>query len=325
MAMTLFCNAGLSKGDLEELREGVGNLGGQVVLPASAGGTNLAEGESDAGLLAADGAFGQPNVKDVVSAKGLKFVQLSSAGWARYETPEILSAIKARGGVMCTASGVYDEPCATHVLAFMLAHARRLHGAWSEQAGAKGWRYGELRTQARVLTGDRVLLVGYGAIATRLCDMLRPMSVRMKAVRRTVTGTERVPTYPVVALDDLLPESDHVINILPGTVQTAGFFGEPRFRRMKPGAVFYNIGRGTTVDQGALAGVLRDGHLSGAYLDVTDPEPLPATHELWTTPNCFITPHTGGGLQQEGLALVRLCLDNLGRWTRGEGLRNRVG
>ena len=93
---------------------------------------------------------------------------------------------------------------------------------------------------------------------------------------------------------------------------------------MKPGAVFYNIGRGTTVDQDALGEALRSGRLRAAYLDVTDPEPLPPEHPLWTTPNCVITPHTAGGHDNEWTRLVQHFLANLRRHEAGQPLLDRV-
>jgi phosphoglycerate dehydrogenase-like enzyme len=93
---------------------------------------------------------------------------------------------------------------------------------------------------------------------------------------------------------------------------------------MKEGAVFYNIGRGTTVDQEALVGALNGGRLAAAWLDVTDPEPLPPTHPLWTAPNCHITPHTAGGHNDEFHRLVGHFLGNLDRYVRGETLKDRV-
>jgi phosphoglycerate dehydrogenase-like enzyme len=93
---------------------------------------------------------------------------------------------------------------------------------------------------------------------------------------------------------------------------------------MKPGAIFYNIGRGATVDQAALSDALHSGRLSAAWLDVTDPEPLPEDHPLLATPNCFITPHTAGGHVDEGRSIVKHFLENLGRFTRGEPLIDRV-
>jgi phosphoglycerate dehydrogenase-like enzyme len=93
---------------------------------------------------------------------------------------------------------------------------------------------------------------------------------------------------------------------------------------MKTGAVFYNIGRGTTVNQSSLDSALRSGRLAAAYLDVTDPEPLPPDHLLWAAPNCFITPHIGGGHGDESLTLVSHFLENLKRFEAGEAMLDRI-
>ena len=95
-------------------------------------------------------------------------------------------------------------------------------------------------------------------------------------------------------------------------------------RSLKPGAIVYNIGRGTTLDQSALSDLLNEGRLAAAYLDVTDPEPLPTDHPLWQTRNCFITPHTGGGHSTEKERHVKHFLENLRRFERGEQLLHRV-
>ena len=88
--------------------------------------------------------------------------------------------------------------------------------------------------------------------------------------------------------------------------------------------MFYNIGRGTTVDQSALLDALHTGKLSAAYLDVTNPEPLPPDHPLWSAPNCYITPHTAGGHHDEFERLARHFIDNLRRFERGEELVDRI-
>jgi phosphoglycerate dehydrogenase-like enzyme len=115
-----------------------------------------------------------------------------------------------------------------------------------------------------------------------------------------------------------------VVNLLPGNAGTDRFFTAARLLACKPGATFYNIGRGTTVDQEALRAALTAGRLAGAYLDVTDPEPLPPEHPLWATPGCFITPHTAGGHRDETERLVEHFLDNLLRYLQGQPLRDRV-
>jgi phosphoglycerate dehydrogenase-like enzyme len=125
-------------------------------------------------------------------------------------------------------------------------------------------------------------------------------------------------------LGHALGTADHIMSTLPESSATRIFFDERRFATMKPGAVFYNIGRGATVDQVALRDALHSGRLSAAWLDVTDPEPLPDDHPLLATPNCFITPHIAGGHVDEGRSVIRHFLENFGRFGRGEPLIDRV-
>jgi phosphoglycerate dehydrogenase-like enzyme len=137
-------------------------------------------------------------------------------------------------------------------------------------------------------------------------------------------GDEPVRVFHTNAVDELLPTADHVVNVLPANEETDNFLHAGRLASLKRGALVYNIGRGTTLDQNALLKELRAGRIAAAYLDVTDPEPLPPEHPLWQTPNCFITPHIGGGHSTEKVRQVNHFLDNLRRFERGEALRNRL-
>jgi phosphoglycerate dehydrogenase-like enzyme len=125
-------------------------------------------------------------------------------------------------------------------------------------------------------------------------------------------------------LQSALVSADHVISILPDNAESVRFISSERLGWMKPGAIFYNIARGTTVDQEALLESLRSGHLGAAWLDVTDPEPLPDDHPLWDAPNCYITPHTAGGHGNESETLVRHFLNNLELYLGGLPLNDRI-
>jgi phosphoglycerate dehydrogenase-like enzyme len=125
-------------------------------------------------------------------------------------------------------------------------------------------------------------------------------------------------------VEEFLPLADHVVNILPGGTGTRAFMTAGRFALMKPTAIFYNIGRGGTIDQDALLAALNSRAIMAAYLDVTSPEPLPPDHPLWRARGCYITPHTAGGHHDEHIRLVRHFLDNLGRFSSGEELVDRV-
>jgi phosphoglycerate dehydrogenase-like enzyme len=207
----------------------------------------------------------------------------------------------------------------------MLATCRQLPAALDSQRGNHGWPYLALRAGSSLLQpSTRIVIVGYGAIARRLVELLAPTGVSILAFRRTVKGDENCRTLTIDTLEEHLRGADHVVNILPAAESTRGFFGTSRFQGMKRGATFYNIGRGDTTDQEALRASLEAGLLSGAYLDVTTPEPLPPEHPLWTTPNCYITPHTGGGSLDETERQVAHFVANVRRFESGESLIDRI-
>jgi phosphoglycerate dehydrogenase-like enzyme len=148
--------------------------------------------------------------------------------------------------------------------------------------------------------------------------------MHITAMRRKPRGDEGVATVTPENLATALATADHVVSILPENADSRGFISTERLAQMKRGAIFYNIGRGATVDQPALVESLHSGHLGAAWLDVTDPEPLPGDHPLLSAPRCHITPHTAGGHENEAETLVRHFLDNLERFARGAPVRDRV-
>jgi phosphoglycerate dehydrogenase-like enzyme len=277
-------------------------------------------------LAQADVAFGQPAVNEARDSERLRWVQLSSAGYGSYDKPDVREAFARRGAALTKSSFVYANPCAEHVLAFMLAAARQLPGAFAEQQGARGWPQGPLRARSRLLGGQRVIFFGFGSIGARLAELLAPFTRELAGVRRNPHRDDPIETFDFDdrRLDERLGAADHVVNLLPGTPDTARYFDAALFARFKPGAVFYNVGRGTSVDQAALLAALESRHVGGALLDVTDPEPLPADHPLWRAPNCVITPHTAGGHHDEGDRLVEHFVTNFGRFERGEPVRDRA-
>jgi phosphoglycerate dehydrogenase-like enzyme len=206
----------------------------------------------------------------------------------------------------------------------ILALARQLPQALDAQRGERRWIDESLRRGSRLLDEQSILIYGYGAIARRLVEMLKPLGMKITGVRRSPRGDEAVPMVTAEQADPLLPTTDHVLSILPGASHTEKFFDAKRLARLSPHAYFYNIGRGSTVDQNALQAMLQNRRIAGAYLDVMTPEPLPPTHPLWQLPNCWITPHSAGGHATEFTRLVRHFLNNLGRYTMEKAVVDRV-
>lgn len=274
----------------------------------------------------ADVIYGQPDPELLRAAPNLRWVELSSAGYTDYDNEALRENFRQRGVTLTNSSHVYDEPCAQHLAAMILALARNLPGCLENQRASRGWPDWPERSRSTSLLNEQTALIyGFGAIARRLVEILAPLRMRLIGVRRQPRGDEGIPMLDEQAADAMLGEADHVINILPASPATHRFFDAARFARFKPGARFYNIGRGATVDQDALAAALDEGaRLDAAYLDVTDPEPLPPAHPLWRTPRCYITPHFGGGHAGETKRLVAHFLANLVAFKAGGELSDRI-
>jgi phosphoglycerate dehydrogenase-like enzyme len=319
--LTIWCNNDFGQNDERELallRENVSNY--HLTLFAESDASQKAR----AALAAADIAFGSPSPQYVLESKTLRWIQLNSAGYTNYDHEEIRDRLVSNSIALTNSSAVYDEPCAQHLLAMITGLARQFPAALDSQRGDRAWPMIALRANSQLLNGQTVLLLGFGAIALRLVELLQPLRMNVIAVRRKVSGTEPVRVHDISEVDKLLPLADHVVNILPANDQTMNFLDARRLANLKRGAIVYNIGRGSTLDQEALRRELISGRVAAAYLDVTNPEPLPPDHPLWTTPNCLITPHSGGGHSNEKERQVKHFLNNLGRFERGEELLNRV-
>ncbi|WP_411827841.1 D-2-hydroxyacid dehydrogenase [Luteolibacter sp. AS25] len=319
---TIFSDPKLDTNVYEILKKGVGES--KLIQPAKIASSVLDAGEVDPAFGEAEIAFGQPLLESIYASENLKWIQVSSAGFTRYDTEEFRKYAKERGLVVTNSSSVYAHACAEHVFAFMLAQSRHLVESLALRVPNGTPEWNGLRESYKPLRGQSVLILGFGGIARELVKMLEPFGMRIVAMRRQPRGDEGMKVVTSGELPEALAAADHVINILPDNEGSKGFFDATRFEQMKPGAVFYNIGRGTTVDQEALFDALNNRKLGAAWLDVTDPEPLAKDHPLWTLENCHITPHTAGGHQNESLTLVNHFLTNYGRYIRGEELIDRV-
>ena len=195
----------------------------------------------------------------------------------------------------------HDRTVAEHAVALALGCARSLPAAvravdrheWEPNLGGPHPVHDPERLTT--LLDARALVWGFGAIGQTTARLLTAFGASVRGVARTAG---RRAGYEVVAeadIESVLPETDLLIMVLPSTPQTAGALSRSRLALLPRRAVVINVGRGTTVDQAALEAALRAGAISGAGLDVTDPEPLPAESTLWDAPNLLLTPHAAGG------------------------------
>jgi phosphoglycerate dehydrogenase-like enzyme len=229
----------------------------------------------------------------------LEAVQLQSAGYEQY------AADVPPGVVLCNAAGVHDASTAELALTLTLASIREIPAFAAAQAEGR-WEPLRLR---HALADRRVLVIGYGNIGRAVVSRFRPFEVAVTAVAsRPRPGDDLVDhVHGIDELATLLPEHDVVVVIVPLTDATRGLVGADVLARMPDGALLVNVARGPVVDTDALVAECRSGRLHAA-LDVTDPEPLPEDHPLWTTPGVLVTPHIGGAteaMRPRSLALIR--------------------
>lgn len=315
--LNIWCNAELDEAGMQRLRAAASHH--HLIIDQKSAANAWEESAPSAALLEADVAFGQPNRQTCQRSTRLRWLATNSGGYTTYDLPEFRETLRARGAVFTSASSVFADPCAQHVLGMMLALNRKLPDSWADQRqSSPPWAYNARRRQSHLLNGQTVLILSFGTIARRLVELLQPFGMKIYALRRRAYSETGVHVIAEERLSAVLPEVDHLVNILPQNESTDHYVNARRLALLKPGARFYNIGRGTTVDQNALMDALRAGRLGEAYLDVTDPEPLPPEHPLWRVPNCYITPHTAGGQVDQTAAVVDHFVANLARFEVGD-------
>lgn len=253
----------------------------------------------------------------------LQWIQTAGAGVEGL----IGQGLVGEGIVLTNGSGVMAPNMAEHVIGLMVGFARQFPALMRAQERQE-WKPGLGLDSFFELGGQQVVFVGMGDIAQETAKRIAGFGMKAIGVRRSAGGGE--PPFgidrvvSIAELDEVLPLADHVISTVPSTTETRHLFNADRFAHFKPGSYFYNLGRGTSVVQDDLIAVLKSGHLAGAGLDVTDPEPLPAEHPLWRAPNVVITGHTSGMTPRFRGRVVELFADNLDRWRSGQELRNYV-
>lgn len=295
-------------------------------LPSGRGGTLPfpqllpADPVTEEDIAWADAILGNVDPPLLKKASRLEWLQTSSAGVEWYTRPGVL-----RPEVLLTnATGAYGLAISEHMLGMLLMIFKKLE-LYRDGQRREDWQG---QGQVRTLRGAVVLVMGLGDIGGDFARLCKAMGAYVIGLRRT---GGRKPDFVdelhlTGELDALLPRADVAAVTLPGTPETRGMLSRERIGLMKEGAVVLNVGRGYVVDTEALCDALESGRLAGAGLDVTEPEPLPAGHRLWQLPTAVITPHVSGGyhLWETLERIAGIFEENLGRFLRGEGLKNQV-
>ena len=249
---------------------------------------------------------------------GLRVVQSLNAGieWILPHVPP--------GVILCNASGAHDPPVAEWVVGMLIALRRRVpeflelqrRGEWDRNVNDVSATGTSPLSPIDDLEGSTVVVLGYGSIGRAVAARLTPFGVHVVGVSRSGPDAERPER-----LRELLPGADAVVVLLPLSNETLGTVDARFLALMKPGALLLNAGRGAVVDTGALLDALHAGRIRAA-LDVTDPEPLPPGHRLWSAPNVVITPHVAGAVARWRPRAYRLAGEQLRRYAAREPLLN---
>jgi phosphoglycerate dehydrogenase-like enzyme len=253
--------------------------------------------------------------------RGVRWVQAMYAGAGEQVRAAGLTPEELERVAVTTTSGVHAGPLAEFAMLGLLAFTKDLPRLLRDKR-RRHWDHYPVRE----LAGQTLLVVGLGEIGGEVARQASGLGMRVLGVRRRRGRRSRWvdEVHTVEALPELLPRADAVVVALPGTPATKGLFDREMIGRMRAGAIFVNIGRGSVVDEAALIEALLSGHLAGAALDVFAREPLPLDSVLWDLPNVLLSPHTAAQSVRENERIVELFLDNLRRYLVGEPLRNRV-
>ena len=264
--------------------------------------------------------FGNAPVNKIQCSEKLVWLHLNSAGY----DPYVKEGILGRHTVLTTSSGAYGKAVSEHLFSMLLAMQKKLHLYRDDQKRHVWGEEGEVVS----ITDSTILILGAGDIGRHFAEQAHALGAYVIGVKRS--PGECPPCmdelHTTEELSSLLPKADVVVSFLPSTDETRGLFNQKMFALMRPGSFFVNGGRGDLVHTEALCDALESGHLAGAALDVTDPEPLPEDHRLWDIPNAFVTPHVSGfyHLPETLRNVVDIAIENAGKYAAGEPLRNVV-
>lgn len=265
--------------------------------------------------------FGNYPAAMLKEVSSLKWVATASAGVDSYCSDEIYPN---QDVILTNSSGAYGIAIAEHLLTCTLMLMRRMR-EYEEGQRQKRWKYlGKIRS----VYGSTVTVVGIGNIGGNFAKRCKAMGATVRGVKRTAGEKPDYidELYLTEQLDQAIEGADVVALCLPGTQQTRMIMTAERLGKMKKGSYLLNIGRGTALDQQALYQLLKDGHLAGAALDVTNPEPLPPENPLWQLDNIVLTPHISGNdsLDYTTDTILSQFIENLALYKEGKPMNHVI-
>jgi len=261
---------------------------------------DLSNQPSDAQLSECEILFGNANMETIRKMTSLKWVHLQTAGVDWYADPK--NGV-SENVLLTNSSGAYGISIAEHMLTVTLMLLRHAAGYVTQQQQHVWENIGS----AKNLYSCNITVVGMGDIGGRYAELCHAMGASVSGVVRTprTSNPKHIKNiFTTSQLETAIQDADIVALAVPGTSETEGLFSRHILSKMKKGAIIINVGRGSAIDQDALADLLQNGHLGGAALDVTIPEPLPTDSPLWDMPNVIITPHVSYGGRDTTFELI---------------------
>ena len=263
--------------------------------------------------------------EEMLSASpGLFWIQVY---WAGVENCVSNPSMQSGNRLLTNGQRIGSPALAEHSIAMMMMLARGLDIYYANQLQGEWKRVTQLDREDHLeLEGRTLLVVGLGGIGTQVAKRGHGLGMRVLATRNSRREGPDYVEYVGLSheLNELAAKADVVINTVPLTDQTRGIFNAELFDAMKPTAFFITVGRGGSTVTADLVAALKSGSIGGAGLDVTDPEPLPAGHPLWSMPRVIITPHTAGSSDKGRDRLYLMMKENLRRYVNGEPMLSVV-
>lgn len=267
--------------------------------------------------------FGYLSKEQFQSASNLKWIQCPSAGVEPFMFPELIQSQV----LLTNAKGCYGPAIGEHTIGLLFSLTRQLANQTRNMASGKWDRPAGMVE----MKGKTIGVVGFGGIGSQVARRARALDMKVIAVdivpkyKEQIGDTcDEIRLVQDGGLEWLMRNSDVVVSAAPHTRISEGMFNKEKFELMKQGSYFINVSRGKLVKTHDLVYVLKSGHIAGAGLDVTDPEPLPSDHELWKLPNVVITAHVAAQSEFSFGRMQQVFVDNVDRFIKGLPLQNLV-
>ncbi len=256
----------------------------------------------------------------IAASSNLELLQLNSAGADAYILPGVLSSKT----ILTNATGAYGKTVAEHMIGMMMCLQKKLHLYRDDRVNGEWNDYGTVTS----ISDATVTVIGLGDIGLYFAGMAKALGAYVIGVKRRKSDCPKQvdELHMIEDVNEIIPKSDVIVSILPNTSSTYHIYNADFFTKMKKTGIFLNAGRGSAVDQDALLSAVQNGDIYAAGLDVTDPEPLPSNHPLWSEKNIMITPHVSGSyhLPETLDKIVEIAAINIENYLTGKKLRNVI-